>query len=95
MTEKKRYGKYDWMEEIACDDQPDWIFFTWDGESATKKRFEEAQKICDTCPVIAECREYRIGLRPRVHHGFWHGKLLESVRRNRVQSASDEAAAEV
>ncbi len=50
-------GTEEWMEQAACRQMPTELFFPERGEDATA-----AKAVCNTCPVIAECREYALSL---------------------------------
>lgn len=67
-------------------DDPD-VFYPADGSRGTK-----ARRICDRCPVRAECLEY--ALASDEEFGIWGG-LDPRERRNLKRRASQRAVAEV
>ncbi len=74
--------KYDWMNDALCREIGDEAFFS-DDAGVTKK----AKKICNGCPVIAECLNYALDDRDLV--GVFGGTTerdRRSIRRrkNRV-----------
>lgn len=59
-------GSTTWMAEGRCRSMPPEVFFPEDGWGV-----EVAQRICNTCPVQAECLEY--ALENRIMEGVWGG----------------------
>lgn len=72
-----------WWSQTACADVDPEVFFPHQGD---EEAFEEAQKICHRCPVIAECREYAENL--NAGFGVWAGSHATTIqRRKRVRRA--------
>jgi WhiB family transcriptional regulator, redox-sensing transcriptional regulator len=63
-----------WMEQAVCRGAAPSSFFPSDGSGV-----EAAQRICDHCPVRAECLEY--ALEHRIEHGVWGGASERERRR--------------
>ena len=71
-----------WMSVAICAQiDPD----LWFAEEGNYQASVEAKKICQTCPVVAECGEYAI--RANILYGIWGGMTLRErqavKRRNR------------
>lgn len=64
----------DWMEKGLCRLEPPETFFPSDGVGV-----EIAKRICEQCPVKAECLEY--ALENRIDHGVWGGTSERQRRR--------------
>lgn len=73
------HDKWEWQFDGACRDVDPEIFFLEYNERGTKKRKKEvaAAAICNTCPVIAQCREH--ALKVPEFYGVWGG-LTEEQR---------------
>ncbi|ADH93028.1 Transcription factor WhiB [Arcanobacterium haemolyticum] len=76
---------WDWQALGSCNNMDPEFFFHPEGERGgpRRRRIERAKRICQTCPVIDECREYAL-----VNHepyGVWGG--LSEEERNRLISA--------
>lgn len=76
---------WDWQALGSCNNMDPEFFFHPEGERGgpRRRRIERAKRICQTCPVIDECREYAL-----VNHepyGVWGG--LSEEERNRIISA--------
>ena len=63
-----------WMRDGNCRAYPPAVFFPSDGAGV-----EIARRICETCPVKAQCLEY--ALEQRVEHGVWGGCSERERRR--------------
>lgn len=70
---------WEWQHQGACRDLDDTLFFHPEGERGPRRRQREAAAvaICQTCPVIEQCREH--ALRSREPYGVWGG-LTEDER---------------
>jgi WhiB family redox-sensing transcriptional regulator len=64
----------EWMADGKCRQYPPETFFPRDGTGVII-----AQKICATCPVVAECLVY--ALDNHIDHGVWGGKSERERRR--------------
>ncbi len=73
------------MSAGNCNNHPPEVFFPSDGVGV-----EVAKKICATCPVADQCREY--ALANRIDHGVWGG-TSERQRRRILRARRAEAAA--
>ncbi|HUY43826.1 MAG TPA: WhiB family transcriptional regulator [Acidimicrobiales bacterium] len=76
----------EWMADGKCRDYPAEVFFPRDGLGVLA-----AQRICKTCPVMAQCLEY--ALAQHVDHGVWGGcsererrRLARERRRLRIMN---------
>ncbi len=74
-----------WMSAGNCNNHPPEVFFPNDGVGV-----EVAKKICATCPVADQCREY--ALENRIDHGVWGG-TSERQRRRILKARRAEKAA--
>ena len=63
-----------WMEKAICRGLAPSEFFPSDGSGV-----EVAQKVCERCPVRAECLEY--ALEHHIEHGVWGGASERERRR--------------
>ncbi len=63
-----------WMARGLCVDKPPSLFFPSDGVGV-----EVAKRICEDCPVQAQCLEYAI--ENRIDHGVWGGTSERQRRR--------------
>jgi WhiB family redox-sensing transcriptional regulator len=63
-----------WMADGNCRNYPPAIFFPSDGVGV-----DRARKICNGCPVAAQCLEY--ALEERIEHGVWGGCSERERRR--------------
>ena len=63
---------YSWIESAACKGMTH-LFFGHVSErpQAAHKREEKARKICNSCDVFEQCRNYA---RSNKEHGFWAGE---------------------
>ncbi len=61
-----------WMAEAACSGHTE-LFFAPHAErpQARIKRESRARRICQTCPVLFECRRHA---RTNLEYGFWGGE---------------------
>lgn len=69
----------DWHGRGRCTRDDVELFFPPEGSSPVWPT-REAKKICETCPVVAQCLEY--ALEQRIDHGVWGG-LTPRERRDR------------
>lgn len=76
---------WEWQYYGACRDLDTEQFFHPEGErGGTRRRRDEAAKaICNTCPVIEQCRQY--ALSSHEPYGVWGG-LTEEERREIIRS---------
>lgn len=53
---------WDWQALGSCNEMDPEFFFHPEGERGgpRRRRIERAKRICQTCPVIEECREYAL-----------------------------------
>jgi WhiB family redox-sensing transcriptional regulator len=77
----------EWRERAACLTYPASLFFGEDeaegpAESPVERRLreEKAKRVCATCSVLIECREY--ALKEKESYGIWGG-LTELERKAR------------
>lgn len=72
--------RWTWKERAACRGTDVNLFFAPDGERTPtrEQRERKARKVCTTCPVLADCRQWALGIDDagRVvgrgeRHGFW------------------------
>ena len=70
---------WDWQFEGACRDLDDTMFFHPEGErgAARRRRIEAAKAVCNSCPVMMQCRAQ--ALATREPYGVWGG-LCEEER---------------
>lgn len=68
-----------WHEQGACREADDTLFFHPDGETGSTKarRIADAKTVCESCPVLARCRDY--ALEANELFGIWGG-LSEDER---------------
>lgn len=73
------HDKWEWQYQGACRDADPELFFLDYNERGRKKRIKEikAVAVCNTCPVIAQCREHALNV-PEFY-GVWGG-LTEEQR---------------
>lgn len=64
---------WDWQPLASCRDQSAAVFFHPDGERGTARTIREAKAkaICETCPVLGQCREHALAVREA--YGVWGG----------------------
>jgi WhiB family redox-sensing transcriptional regulator len=72
-----------WRDEALCREADPEIFFPESGGTAT-----QARKVCDRCPVRAECLEF--ALERREIHGIYAG--LTTAERNAILKARGRAS---
>lgn len=77
----------DWMATGNCADKPPSLFFPSDGVGV-----EVARRVCEDCPVKAQCLEY--ALTNRIDHGVWGG-TSERERRRLLKARAERRAATV
>jgi WhiB family redox-sensing transcriptional regulator len=85
MTYTKRLPKpvvdeWDWQLRGACRGQESAVFFHPDNERGPARRVRQAhaKQVCQSCPVITQCRQH--ALQAREPFGVWGG-LDEDERR--------------
>jgi len=66
-------GNVAWLEQAACRGHDPEMWFD-------PARYQDAKKICNTCPVILRCREYG----KREPDGVWGGRIHGAIRRPRT-----------
>ena len=64
-----------WTLDAACSQIPGDYWFPDDTATATK-----AKRVCATCPVIEQCREYAARTNQRT--GIWAGVKAKSIKRS-------------
>lgn len=80
-----------WQLRAACRGEDAVYFFApayFEKRREKDAREAVAKAICMRCPVMAECREYALGVREA--HGIWGG-LNEMERRSLLRSEAREA----
>ncbi|MDO5026031.1 MAG: WhiB family transcriptional regulator [Trueperella sp.] len=72
---------WDWQSLGTCNSLDPEFFFHPEGERGgpRRRRIERAKRICQSCPVLAECREY--ALVHREPYGVWGGLSEEERKR--------------
>ncbi len=75
ITLPARWTQQNWMQQAACAGQTE-LFFAPHAErpQARVRREAKARRVCQTCPVIFECRRYA---RLHLEYGFWGGESEE------------------
>ncbi|GAA3155930.1 WhiB family transcriptional regulator [Rhodococcus sp. (in: high G+C Gram-positive bacteria)] len=73
-----------WQKYAACGGVEAAVFFSPEGErgNARSRRELQARRICQTCPVLGQCREYALGAGEL--YGTWGG-MSEADRRRHAQ----------
>nr|WP_271211783.1 WhiB family transcriptional regulator [Rhodococcus wratislaviensis]GLK37982.1 hypothetical protein GCM10017611_48470 [Rhodococcus wratislaviensis] len=71
---------WDWQMNATCRSMGTDLFFSPDGETREARRYREnfATRICQTCPVLEQCRTHAQTVREPF--GIWGG-ITESERR--------------
>ena len=72
--------KPEWMDEAACYNEDNDLFFPPDGDYSD---VEKARAICKTCPVWKECLGYAV--RTKQPYGVWAGSTPYQRRSLRAQ----------
>jgi WhiB family redox-sensing transcriptional regulator len=67
-------AEFTWMRDAKCRGIDPAEFFPSDGLGV-----DRARRVCDDCPVKAECLEY--ALEYRIEHGVWGGASERERRR--------------
>lgn len=76
---------WSWQAHGKCLGYPLEVFFPEDRlKSGLRRRENEAKLICQTCPVLAQCREH--ALRTPEHHGVW-GAMTARERARELRSS--------
>ncbi|QMU69868.1 WhiB family transcriptional regulator [Streptacidiphilus sp. P02-A3a] len=84
-----------WQEQAACARAERRLFFHPAGERGRtfEARERAAKRVCASCPVLAQCREYAIQSRER--YGVWGGLSEDEraalLRRRRTARATEAA----
>lgn len=65
----------DWRQHAECRYGDPELFFPRGDGAPGREQEKAAKKICDRCPVVAECLDW--ALERRVRYGIWGGKSLE------------------
>ena len=96
MTEVSRLpgpvaDRWDWQLQGLCRELPTEMFFHPEGERGPRRRNREmaAKSVCNTCPVLAQCRAHALAVREP--YGIWGGlseEERESIIGRRLSSAS-------
>ena len=73
-----------WRQRGACVVVPTEVFFPGRGQSV-----EPAKAVCRACPVVAQCREYALGIADL--KGIWGG--LAEEERQRARREQDDGSA--
>jgi hypothetical protein len=68
-----------WQARAECRDADPDLFFLLDGEPAAAGRFNHAELLCRSCPVVEECRAEA----QKSTHGFWAHELLDPIDKAR------------
>lgn len=79
-----------WSARGACQLVPTEVFFPSRGQAV-----EPAKEVCGACPVLAECREYALGIADL--KGVWGGLTeveRKRLRRRRAASPNEASQAE-
>ncbi len=76
---------YDWQLRSACRDVDTELFFSARRENPQQRQERQrlAKDICNSCPVLAQCRQY--ALSSGEEHGIW-GAMTEADRRRALKS---------
>jgi len=84
MTEVSRLPKpvaasWEWQQQGACRSLPTEMFFHPENERGPRRKAREmaAKAVCNSCPVIAECRAHALAVQEP--YGIWGG-LSEEER---------------
>ena len=92
MTEVSRLpgpvaDRWDWQLQGLCRELPTEMFFHPEGERGPRRRNREmaAKAVCNTCPVLAQCRAHALAVREP--YGIWGG--LSEDDRERIYSRLD------
>lgn len=72
--------KWDWQHQGSCRELDTELFFHPEGErgSSRRRRAANAKSVCNSCPVIAQCRKH--ALDTREPYGIWGGMTEEERR---------------
>jgi WhiB family redox-sensing transcriptional regulator len=69
----------DWLDAAACAGMDSRAFFA--NGCHSRAQVHEAQKVCATCPVTAQCRDWAIQTGER--NGVWGGMSQKELRQKR------------
>jgi len=84
---RKLFSFLEKMEEVGelpCENYPE-SFYPEGGEIKRREETQIAKSLCQTCPIIEECRMY--ALEAKEEYGIWGG-LDPEERRNFLKSIS-------
>lgn len=83
LAEVLRGGPPSWHADAACRGYGRAMFPPEGITQAERDRLDAtARRLCAGCPVLEDCREYVVAVRPK--HGTWAG-LTEKDRRRRIR----------
>lgn len=71
----------DWLANAACAGMDSRAFFA--NGCHARAQVHAAQKVCNACPVQAECRNWAIQTGER--NGVWGGMSQQELRRKRLR----------
>lgn len=77
------YTDESWRGSASCSQVDPSLWFPEKGDHGN-----EARRVCQTCPVFAECEEYAVVTVQR--HGIWAGKNEHELRQIRTQRGLSE-----
>ena len=92
-AEIRRMGH--WLDDAACNPQMGAMFDNSEGGGkAAQMNVLQAKRVCYSCPVIIQCREYSLTASPRPR-GVWGGLTTEerTIERRKVRRVSRAAKA--
>lgn len=83
---------WDWQALGSCNTMDPEFFFHPEGERGgpRRRRIERAKRICQSCPVLEECREY--ALAHREPYGVWGGMSEEERTRENSKRRRSKAS---
>lgn len=82
------YQRPEWQKDAACRGMDINLFFPRRGET---KQTREAKKICESCPVINECREYSFELAQHFETVGIFGGMATRNRQNALSAMGIKA----
>ena len=71
MSEMNDMNELDWMKYAACRDEDPETFFPNEKNTAG---IDDAKKICETCPVQADCLNFALADPLNSEYGVWGNK---------------------
>lgn len=83
-------SNYKWQDKALCKETDPELFFHPDHQRGDEKilRVQQAKAICQTCPVIEECRTFAITTRQ--DFGIWGGLDEEELYMLRIRTERRE-----